>query len=151
MKITNMLDEYRVKQLEFLTIKVDLMKLFSEEGFEIFYNESIESGMDSELAYVLCDHHYKLLLGRPRFSNYETFKSFLDNNFTNKDSDKKLRIYLMAYFKEKGFDSWVSFKPLIICYFPQVTPEKLQLFYEGKQLDKEVLKYVDYVRQIIGK
>lgn len=148
MKITKMLDEYTVKQVDFLQVKVDLMKLFSEDGFEIYYSELVKSGNDSVLAYGLCDHHFKLFFG---FSKYGSYEVFVKRNFANKDSDKKLRAYLMSYFKEKGFDSWASFSPLIMCYFPQVTAEKLHLFYIGKQLDKEVLKYVDYVRQIIGK
>lgn len=148
MEITKMLDKYLIKKVDYLTIKNDVMKCFAADGFLTLYNEYIKQGASSKEAYDVCSSNYEYFFGKPRYSSYQVF---LNNNFTDKDSDKKLRIYLLSYFKEKGFDSWASFKPLIICYFPQVTSEKLLLFYNGKQLDKEVLKYVDYVRQIIGK
>lgn len=122
-------------------------------GFFKFYFENLHRYPDKETCFDFCNAFFKQQYGYSRYPGYQVFRGGVDvpEKKVYLSTEEKLRAYLMAYFKEKGFDSWASFSPLIMCYFPQVTAEKLHLFYIGKQLDKEVLKYVDYVRQIIGK
>lgn len=147
MKVLDQLKECQDIQINFLTKKVEMIKCFLGNGFVLLYSELVEKGQNPKKAFDFCNNQYAVFCGNPK---YKTFEAFLSANFSSKDSDKKHRDYLLSYFKENGFDSWESFSPLILCYYPQVTAEKLLLFYEGKQLDKEVLKHVDFVRQIIG-
>lgn len=147
MKIEDRLVKYLDVKIAYLTEKDEMIKLFLGSGFVRLYSELVEKGQNPKKAFDFCNNQYAVFCGNPK---YKTFEAFLSANFSSKDSDKKHRDYLLSYFKENGFDSWESFSPLILCYYPQVTAEKLLLFYEGKQLDKEVLKHVDFVRQIIG-
>ena len=56
----------------------------------------------------------------------------------------------MEWFKNKGFDTWQSFCPLVLHYFSEVTKAGLLAFYEDRLYTAATLKKVEYVKQIIG-
>jgi len=132
--------------------------IHSSLGFYEFYFENLKYYPDRKSTFDFCNAFFKNQYGFYRYRNWDAFFGMSNNGseiaafvpVREKTLGEKQRDYLLTYFKNKGFDSWVSFKPLILCHFPEVDPAVLLLFYNGKSLDKEVLKYVDFTRQIIG-
>lgn len=135
----------------------------SAYGFFKFYFENLKMYPDKATCFAYCNEYFYLKYGYYRYNNYNEFAGgsvkvssqlsaalLSEVNSSIKASDVKLREFLMILFKEKGFDSWVSFRPLVLHYYPQIHPDKLKSFYNGSECDKEVLKLVDFVRQIIG-
>lgn len=145
----SLLHRYEAAHLSFLKVKNKWMSYLAGSGFLKLYIQKYEASRNPEGSFEYCNNQYMLVFGQLRYDDYE---HFLKANFLKtSDSDIMQRDYLLSFFKEVGFDSWESFSPLILHYYPQITVEKLYLFYQCRFLDKNTLKLVDFVRQIIGK
>lgn len=141
-------NQYQAAYVRYLELKNKLMRSLKTSGFLTLYKEMSAKIGDPKKAFDYCNSEFNLLVGEPR---YPSFQEFIETNFPNpSESDKIQRDYLLILFKEKGFSTWESFSPLVLHYYPQVTASRLRDFYDGKIIDKEVIRYVDFVRQIIG-
>lgn len=140
--------DYITKEIEFLTVKNKLMKdLRSENGFMNLYSEILKQVPDSEKCFAICNIIYNQLF---RKNCYDKFSDF-NIRYKNIDTLNILeREFLMAWFKHNGFDTWESFKAIVIYYYSEVTEVKLREFYSNAAIDSDVLLKVGYVKQIIG-
>lgn len=142
-----LLSEFMVIEIEkLLTENMMMRKISTIPGFVEIFNEHCKVyGADG--AFLSLNFTYKNLFGKPKFKDYA---DFIDKTQGNKNVNKLARAYLMEWFKSKGFDTWLSFYPLVLHYFPEVTKSALLDFYEDKLYTAETLKKVEYVKQIIG-
>lgn len=60
------------------------------------------------------------------------------------------REFLIAWFKQCGFDTWTSFKAIVLHHFPDITEKKLLDFWQNIDIDSHVLIRVNHVKQILG-
>jgi hypothetical protein len=139
-----------------LEIENEIMKrIMNSNGFYQLYLEVLERINVPKIAFHFCEDLSRHAIGRCYYPSFEDFeKTFLSKiNVTTSQSRKAFlaqRNFLLIHFKEKGFGTWESFSPLVLHYYPIVGITRLKAFYNGSSLDKEVIKYVDFVRQIIA-
>jgi hypothetical protein len=143
--------KYLHEAMGWMFFRNELMKKLSlKSGFYEFYSDILSLNNDSTMAFQEANKIYKDLFGSFRFESYADFyKSYSVEN-TKNCIEAIQRNFLLLHFKEKGFGTWESFSPLVLHYYPIVGVTRLKAFYNGTSLDKEVIKFVDFVRQIIG-
>ena len=148
--MSNMLlkQQYLAREIEFLKAQGEMMKrLSTKRGFLDLYNESLKDCASAEACFVSCNRIYKDLFGMPKYSSFGEFNT----QYGNLNSlDALARTYLLAWFKECGFDNWEALKAIVLHYYPEVTESKLKDFWDCKVIDREVLTKLEWVKQIIG-
>jgi len=141
--------EYYAAENELMVIKTKLMKLLAcEKGFLNLYNEDVLRTNNALASFSFLNQIFKMLFG---YYAYENYMDFVKKTQQGSEVNKLERIFLMEWFKSCGFTTWESFSPLVLHYYPEVTSKGLRDFYDGKLYTPDVLKKVDFVRQIIGK
>jgi len=150
------ISEYTLNYIEFLKSQNKLMiKLSTPKGFYELYNEDLQRHGSPDLAFRVCNVEYWNIWGEFRYDSFESFLSDVKKNLTisqQKMSPKDVleREFLLAWFKTCGFDTWTSFKAIVLHYFPEVTEVKLLAFWQNTAIDKQVLIRVNHVKQILG-
>lgn len=146
------LKEYHAKEIEFLETQNSAMRSMSTtKKFFDFYFLNLKNFRNQESCFKYCNEFYHSLFGGYRYESFEQFKNLSATRFQSLSHQDKLEYqFLMALFKNKGFDTWVSFKALVLHYYPEITEKRLSQFYHNEAIDAEVLKKVEWVRQIIG-
>jgi hypothetical protein len=143
-----LIKQYQAREIEFLIVQNQLMnKLSTKRGFLDFYNENLKDYASAETCFAMCNKVYKDLFGTDRYSSYGEFNT---QNGNLNSLDGLARTYLLAWFKECGFDSWSSLKAIVLHYYPEVTEVKLKDLWDCKIIDREVLTKLEWVKQIIG-
>lgn len=144
----SLIKEYQAREIEFLKVQNQIMtKLSKPRGFLDFYNENLKDYASAESCFAMCNILYKYLFGTFRYSSYGEFNT----QYGNLNSlDALARTYLLAWFKECGFDNWEALKAIVLHYYPEVTESKLKDFWDCKAIDREVLTKLEWVKQIIG-
>lgn len=143
-----MLQQYFAKEIEFLKAQNKLMtKLSTKRGFLDFYNENLKDHNSPESCFNMCNSVYQKLFGPNRYS---TLAEFNKQNGNLNSLDVLARTYLLAWFKECGFDNWEALKAIVLHYYPEVTESKLKDFWDYTAINREVLTKLDWVKQIIG-
>lgn len=144
----SLFEQYLAREIEFLKTQNEIMtKLSTKRGFLDFYNENLKDHASPETCFSMCNMIYKNLFGMFRYSSYADFNK-LNGNL--KSLDLLARTYLLAWFKECGFDNWEALKAIVLHYYPEVTESKLKDFWDCKVIDREVLTKLEWVKQIIG-
>lgn len=150
MSLQNLLLYQKIKMIESQNA---IMKMIStRKGFNAFYDSSMWQFKTPVACFNYCNSCFFDLFGSLK---YESFEAFLQDNKKPvvsyaTPSDTKERDYLLAWFKYKGFDTWTSFKALILHYYPDINERDLLNFYKGIAIDSNTLKGVGYTKQIIG-
>lgn len=144
----SLIEEYQAREIEFLKIQNKVMiRLSTKRGFLDFYNENLKDCASAETCFAMCNIIYKDLIGTVRYSSFGEFNT---QNGNLNSLDALARTYLLAWFKECGFDTWEALKAIVLHYYPEVTEVKLLDFWNCKVLDREVLTKLEWVKQIIG-
>lgn len=150
------LTEYTLSYIEFLKSQNKLMiKLSTPKGFYELYNEDLQRHGSPDLAFCICNLEYRKIWGEYRYDSFESFLVDMKKNLTVsqlKISPKSVleREFLIAWFKQCGFDTWTSFKAIVLHHFPEVTEKKLLEFWQNIAIDAHVLIRVNHVKQILG-
>jgi hypothetical protein len=147
------IEQYQAKEIEFLKAQNAIMDSIStSEKFFNFYFFNLKNFRNQESCFTYCNELYRNHFGSYRYESFEQFKNLPEYNEKQSSSkvDKLEYQFLMALFKNKGFDTWISFKALVLHYYPEITEKRLSQFYHNEAIDAEVLKKVEWVRQIIG-
>lgn len=145
--------ELLAEKIKSLEKEVLILRLIgSPKGFYNFYNCSrweFKSGKD---CFEYCNQYYNKVFGRFLYSDYEEFQK--DNQLKPAVKNNSIQViereYLLAWFKSKGFNTWASFKALVMHYYPLTVESFLYEFWQSKSFDSETQKNVGYVKQIIG-
>lgn len=139
-------------ELAYKTAEVELMIQFSSElGFYYMYQESLaSSGNSAENTFECVNIQYRLLFGSKRYESYADFQRFCVKRGLVASDVALTADFLKQWFIIKGFDTWVSFKPLMLHYYPKINEDHLLAFWEAKYFEPETVKLVDFVKQIIG-
>jgi len=135
----------------------------SSFGFYKFFFANLRFYQNIEQCFEYCNIYFREKFGYYRYENYAKFRSCVVGSSAKKTKlipfeplpifsnlDILEREFLMAWFQHNGFDSWESFKAIVIYYYSEVTEKKLREFYSNTTIDSEVLLKVGYVKQIIG-
>lgn len=140
--------DYAKSELNFVRIQNNFMSRLSEDGgFLTEYQSILHSFRDSRSAFNYLNFMYRSLFGELRYESFESFQSAcLKNASDNVDSPQFLKCWFMC----KGFDCWISFKAIVMHYYPETNQNKLIQFWYGQYYDDGVVKIVGYVKQIIG-
>ena len=144
---------YLANKIQFIEAENAVMRSMSTtKKFFDFYVLKLASFKNEESCFKYCNDFYHSLFGCYRYESFEHFKKLTTYKTLQSLSavDRLEYQFLMALFKSKGFDTWVSFKALVLHYYPEITEKRLLQFYSGEAIDAEVLKKVEWVRQIIG-
>lgn len=150
------LTEHTLNYIKFLESQNKLMiKLSTLKGFYELYNEDLQRHGCPDLAFYICNVEYRQLWGKYRYDCFESFLADVKKNLTisqQKMSPKDVleREFLLAWFKQCGFDTWTSFKAVVLHYFPEVTEVKLLAFWQNTAIEAQVLIRVNHVKQILG-
>lgn len=124
----------------------------SPEGFYNFYNRSRWEFKNGKDCFDYCNQYYKGVFGRFLYSDFEEFQK--ENQLKQVPKNTSIEIlerkYLLTWFKSKGFNTWTSFKALVMHYYPATAESVLYDFWQNKTVDAETQKNVGYVKQIIG-
>ena len=150
------LTEHTVVYIKFLEAENKLMKRLSTlRGFYEIYNEELHRHGSPDLAFSECNINYRRLFGQYCYKSFESFLTDVKTNLTLaqiKISPKEAleREFLLAWFKECGFDTWTSFKAIVRHHYPEVTEVKLLEFWQNTAIDPLVLLRVNYTKQILG-
>ncbi|MCG9792512.1 hypothetical protein [Flavobacterium algicola] len=131
-------------------------------GFYKFYFANLHFYAKREDCFKYCNLYFREQFGYNRYDSWEEFFGVIGVRPMNRKAvkittpivdclsvEKMERNFLIALFKQKGFDTWTSFKAIVMHYY-QADETKLMAIWKGGLIDPETLKYVDYVRQIIG-
>jgi hypothetical protein len=152
-----LLTEHTLNYIKFLESGNKLMEKFqTTKGFYEVYNDDLCHHELPELAFKSCNYAHFRLFGYYRFNNsFDDFLKVIDNRLTisqQKMSPKEVleREFLIAWFKQCGFDTWTSFKAIVLHHFPEVTEIKLLEFWQNTAIDAHVLIRVNHVKQILG-
>lgn len=139
-----------------LEIENDLMKfLLDAKSFYELYLEVLEKIKIPKTTFEYCQ---SLSISSIKICYYDSFEDF-EERFLSKvnpgaNESKNVLLaqknFLLLHFKEIGFTTWESFSPLVLHYYPVIGALRLKAFYNGTSLDKEVIRLVDCVRQIIA-
>jgi hypothetical protein len=139
------LSEYiKVLELENMAMR----RLASEKGFIDLVNDHIKicGSEESTFNYVDCWHRRLLL----RDSPYSSFKSYVEAKKLTNPLQSLEREFLLSWFRQCGFDTWTSFKAIVLHHYPEVTEKKLLEFWKNTAIDTNVLIRVNHVKQILG-
>lgn len=148
--------EHTLNYIKFLESETKLMrKLSTVKGFYELYNENLQRHGSPDLALMLCNNEYKQRWGKNRYNSFESFLEDIDSCLTisqQKMSPKDVleREFLIAHFKMCGFDTWTSFKAVVLHYYPEITEVKLLEFWQNTAIEANVLICVNRVKQILG-
>jgi hypothetical protein len=149
LKIGNMnhvqLNEY-IKVLELENIA--MRRLASEQGFIDLVNDHIKFCGSEESAFNYVNAWYKRLLIYD--SRYPSFKSYIETKKLTNPLQSLEREFLLSWFRQCGFDTWTSFKAIVLHHYPEVTEKKLLEFWKNTAIDTNVLIRVNHVKQILG-
>lgn len=141
-------EQYLAKEIEFLKAQNEIMKkLSTKRGFLDLYNEILEDFPSAESCFEACNI---ICIGLFRMPKYSSFGEFNAQHGNLNSLDALARTYLLAWFKECGFDNWEALKAIVLHYYPEVTESKLKDFWDCKAIDREVLTKLEWVKQIIG-
>jgi len=144
----HLLEYYRLSNFH-LSKMIELQALFlPSHGFLNLYNDEVAAGKNAQEVFNELNELFKVLFGCYR---YDSYMDFVRKTQQGSEVNKLERVFLMEWFKSCGFATWESFSPLVLHYYPEVTSKGLRDFYDGKLYTPDVLKKVDFVRQIIGK
>lgn len=152
-----LLTEHTLNYIKFLESGNKLMEKFqTTKGFYEVYNEELQRHELPDVAFASCNCAHKELFGYYRFNNsFDGFLKVIDNRLSlsqQKMSPKDVleREFLIAWFKQCGFDTWTSFKAIVLHHFPEVTEIKLLEFWQNTAIEKQVLIRIGHVKQILG-
>ncbi|MGQ7945044.1 hypothetical protein [Flavobacterium sp. WC2509] len=150
------LTERTLNHIKFLESQNKLMiKLATPKGFYELYNIELQKYGSPDLAFRICNVEYRRLFDTYRYDSFESFLVDIKKNLSVsqlKMSPKDVleREFLLAWFKQCGFDTWTSFKAVVLHYFPEVTEVKLLAFWQNTAIEAQVLIRVNHVKQILG-
>jgi len=134
-------------------------------GFYKFYFYNLHLYGNRETCFYYCNLYFKQQFGCDRYTSYSDFKEGMNLRYISNKPQKKIQLqpdlnkdalqilereYLLSWFKSKGFNTWTSFKALVMHYYPLTVESFLYEFWQSKSFDAETQKNVGYVKQIIG-
>jgi len=133
-------------------------------GFYKFYFANLQFYSNQETCFKYCNQYFKNLFGYDRYDDFSQFRGEIHGlpirlksqqvqvKVSEQSSSIEImeRDYLLAWFKSKGFNSWTSFKALVMHYYPLTLENQLYSFWKSESIVPEVMKNVGYVKQIIG-
>lgn len=141
-------DQYYTYKIRFIEFENKLMcNISTVRGFLELFNERLLEIDNAELAFVEVNTLYKSLVGVYRFADYI---DFLKQTQLKSVVNNQVREHLIAWFSNKGFSTWETFSSLVLHFYPEITTVGLKAFYLNNAYAPEVLKKVEYVKQIIG-
>lgn len=148
--------ELLIKKMQCLELENTIMSIIGRSnGFYAFYSSSLFKFKNKKEAFDYCNHYYKEMFGTYRYTDFEDFQKHHQINKVSSVVDNPLEIlereYLLSWFKNQGFNTFTSFKAVILHFYPVISESTLYEFWQSKSLDAETQKYVGYVKQIIGK
>lgn len=130
----------------------------SSYGFFRFYFSNLSFYPNQQVCFDYCNAYFKAQFGYYRYDSYESFKGGRDKVIVFSpvshqkilSKDELEREFLLSWFKACGFDTWTSFKAIVLHHFPEVTEVKLLAFWQNTAIEQQVLIRVNHVKQILG-
>jgi hypothetical protein len=136
-------------------------------GFYKFYFANLQFYSKQETCFQYCNQYFKNQFGYDRYDSWEEFRGeigfrpmkpklvkniipVIDSVSATSPIEIMEREFLISWFKHKGFDTWTSFKALVMHYYPALAERDVLNFWKGDTVVSDVLKCVSYVKQIIG-
>lgn len=129
--------------------KVEIMlQLSTDQGFFNQYECVKSSRGNSSSAFHYVNSVYRMLFGQYRYESFENFQSkCLNAGYDDILNDSH---FLRVWFITKGFDQWVSFRALVLHFYPGTNEHKLLQFWSGQYAYPDTVNTVNCVKQIIG-
>jgi hypothetical protein len=134
---------------------IQIGEIQSSYGFFRFYFSNLHFYPNQQVCFDYCNAYFKAQFGYYRYDSYEAFKGGKNKVISFSSEPKNPlqsleREFLIAWFKQCGFDTWTSFKAIVLHHFPEVTEIKLLEFWQNTAIDAHVLIRVNHVKQILG-
>jgi hypothetical protein len=128
-------------------------------GFYKFYYANLGFYPDRKTCFDFCNFYFKDQFGYYRYNSFDSFSgnAGVENKAVANVLEKPTNLlqclereFLLSWFRQCGFDTWTSFKAIVLHSYPEVTEVKLLEFWKNTAIDAKVLIRVNHVKQILG-